>query len=342
VAREATLIELRYHVASLVAVFLALAVGILIGSSMVGTPSVESQIRRLKSGFDRIQAEDRRLREENEVLRQQARVLENALRQAVPAVVRERLADKRIGIIVTGQGIDASLLRETKYLLTTAGASVGSITTFQGNLLPENPASREVILTRSGIDAQDAERATRQLAARIVRGVVRGGEADLLRTIGQYSPGLALDGDYALPVDAVAVIAGDANEEQARAMADGTSIQARIADVLREEGIAAVACERAACPISLMTHFARYNLTTVDSLDTAVGKIALVLALAGKQGHYGTKPSAAQVLPDLDIEPVPTSVSPTRSPPHGPRVPGRPHESLLLAPGRSGHAPAGR
>jgi hypothetical protein len=342
VASEAELIELRYHVASLVAVFLALAVGILIGSSMVGTPSVESQIRRLKSGFDRIQAEDRRLRAENEELRGQARLLENALRQTVPAVVQGRLAERRIGLIITGQGIDASLVRETKYLLATAGASVGSITTLQGPLLPENPNSRQIILTRSGIDTQDTTRAERQLAARITRAIVRGNEPDLLRVIGEFSPGLALDGDYALPIDAVTLIAGDATEEQAQAMSDGTSIQARIADVLREEGIAAVACERAECPLSLMAYFARYSLTTVDSLDTAVGKIALVLALAGKQGHYGTKPSAAQVLPDLDLEPMPRGESPARSLPRAPQEPGQPRESLLLAPGRSGRGRAGR
>ncbi|MDH7570657.1 MAG: copper transporter, partial [Armatimonadota bacterium] len=70
-----------------------------------------------------------------------------------------------------------------------------------------------------------------------------------------------------------------------------------------------VACERSDCPVSLTPHFARYHLSTVDGVDTPLGKIALVYALAGRRGHYGTKPTAEKVLPDLEPVPVPQPVS---------------------------------
>lgn len=298
------MIDLKYHIASLVAVFLALAAGILIGSSMVGSQSVENQIRNLKTRFDRIQADDRQVRNENRDLRQQVQTLESALRLAAPAAVRARLTGKRIAILASGAQPDAGLLRDIKQLLSMAGATVTSITVVKANLLPENPASRQAIVTRAGIDAVDPARGSRQLAGRVVRAIVQGAEPDFLRWVSQYSPGLTLDGEYSVAVDGVVWLASAAAEEEADQLASGTSVTARVAAVLSEQGTRAVACEPATVANSLMPHLARYNLTTVDCVDTPVGKIALVYALAGKEGQFGVKPSSARLLPELDVEPV--------------------------------------
>ncbi|MBI3947608.1 MAG: copper transporter [Armatimonadetes bacterium] len=307
------MIDFKYHVASLVAVFLAVAVGILIGTSMLDTPSVENQIKTLKAQFDRIQAESRSLNVANEELRGQARVLESALRQVAPAAVQGRLAGKRVAFIISGRPPEAAVLREVKFLLATAGAGVSSITTFAGNLLPENPISRQALVDEAGLDMSDPDRARRRLAARVTREIVLGRSAETLRVVAQYSPGVTLDGSYDLPVDAVVLFAAAETEEEARSVGEGTSIQARIADVLREEGIHTVACELETCQVPLIPYLARYNLTTVDGIDTPLGKIALIYALAGKQGHYGTRPPAAQVLPELDITPI---TSPGAPPDH--------------------------
>ncbi len=341
---DTTLIDLRYHIVSLAAVFLALAVGILIGTSMVGTPSVEKHIRRLRVDFDKVQKEDRRLQGENQDLRQKTRVLETGLRQVVPQMVRGRLAAKHVAVLSCGRMPDASLLREIKFLLTSAGAAVTSITTFQGNLLPENPSSRKILLDATGIEATDLERARRHMAARIVRETLLGRDPSLVRLLGQYSPGLLLDGDYSVAADAAVFLPTASNDAEERALAEGTSIQARIADALREQGITTVVCETQQSAVPLIPYFARYNLTTVDGVDTPLGKIALVYALAGKQGHYGTRPPAAQLLPDLDTEPAtqPGDAPPSRSQQPAPPEPARPHASLLRAPARSGRSPASR
>jgi hypothetical protein len=304
------LIDLKYHIASLVAVFLALAVGILIGTSLIRSQSVESQIDHLRDRFDRIQAEDRQLRADNSELQQQIRTLENALQLVVPAAVRARLTGKRIAVIVSEPRPDTSLLRDLKHLLNGAGASVASITTLRGNLIPENAASRQAILAHAGIEGQELERARRQLAGRIVQGVVQGKEPEFLRLAAQYSPGLVLDGDYTLPVDGVLLLAATSTEET-EALTHGNGVLARVASVLAEQEVPVVVCERQAVTASLVPRFARYNLTTVDSVDTPLGKIALVYALAGKQGHFGTKPDLAQLLPELDLEPL----SPEPTPP---------------------------
>lgn len=298
------MVDFKYHVASLVAVFLAMAVGILIGTAMLGAPAVEKQVKTLKAHFDRIQLENRTLSATNEELKDRVVLLENALHQVVPAAVQGRLVGKRLAFVVTGKPLDAATLRELKFLLTTAGASVNSITTIAENLLPENPVSRQALAEQAGLDLSDSDLARKRLATRMVREIVLGKNVELLRVLGQYSPGVTFDGDYSLPVDAVVLFPSPRGEEEARAVEKGTSIHARIADVLRGEAIHTVACEPANCSVPLIPHLARYNLTTVDGVNTPLGQIALVYALAGKHGHYGTRPPATQVLPDLEIGPV--------------------------------------
>lgn len=340
------MIDFRYHLASLAAVFLALGLGILIGTSMMGSHSVEGQIKGLRKEFDRIKEEDKRLHQENQTLMDQAHTLDNALRQVVPVVVRGRLTDKRVALILGGQGADAGLVRETKLALITAGAIISSITTFSGGLLPENAERRQALVDRLGLDATDGDRAGRQLAAYLVRQIVLARDPESVQAVGRLSPGILLDGDYTQPVDAVVFVTDAATEAEATLMQQSTSVQARIADALREQGIPSVICERQGSPASVMGFFARYSMATVDSLDTPLGKIALVYALGGKPGHYGTKPSAVQVLPDLDLAPPQANTerapatsgrapAPTHSLLPGPQAHSRPHGSRLPAPGDS-------
>ena len=102
-----------------------------------------------------------------------------------------RLAGKRVAVLISGEVPDASLLREMKYLLTTAGASAASIH-LSGNVLPENQAG----------DA-DRRRPTRRPecrpcpavpATRVVRAVVTG-KAFVSSACWANTAGVLFDGD---------------------------------------------------------------------------------------------------------------------------------------------------
>jgi hypothetical protein len=88
----------RYHAVSLVAVFLALAIGILIGAEFGGDALTNTRKNLERSLTGNLQDERERADELNGKL---ARSDEFAGR-VYPALVRERLAGKRIGVVALG------------------------------------------------------------------------------------------------------------------------------------------------------------------------------------------------------------------------------------------------
>jgi hypothetical protein len=70
---------------------------------------------------------------------------------------------------------------------------------------------------------------------------------------------------------------------------------------IADSGIPAVGVERTSPAASAMKAFARSGLSTVDSVDTSPGRLALVLELAGADpGHYGVEETATSgVLPPV-------------------------------------------
>src|SRR6202008_3275361 len=66
---------------------------------------------------------------------------------------------------------------------------------------------------------------------------------------------------------------------------------------LANAGVPAVGVERSAPATSAIKAFSRGGLSTVDSIETSAGRLALVLELAGAgTGHYGVDPTATSGL----------------------------------------------
>ena len=66
---------------------------------------------------------------------------------------------------------------------------------------------------------------------------------------------------------------------------------------LADGGVPAVGVERSAPASSAITAFSRGGLSTVDSVETSAGSLALVLELAGAaSGHYGVEETATSGL----------------------------------------------
>jgi len=100
------LFDLRYHIASLVAVFLSLGLGIIVGVTMVGD---EALVKEQKVLIDRLEEDFRILREKNLMVQKQIDEykwtigwLNGFSENTVPLLIRECLTDYRLVIIETG------------------------------------------------------------------------------------------------------------------------------------------------------------------------------------------------------------------------------------------------
>lgn len=80
------IVDIRYHIASLAAVFLALALGILIGTSMISSDAINEQQKKMIEGLEK----------EFAVLREENKVNADALMQAQEVIANQQKFNERV------------------------------------------------------------------------------------------------------------------------------------------------------------------------------------------------------------------------------------------------------
>lgn len=122
------IIDFRYHLTSLVAVFLALGIGIVIGSLVVGDDFVsrivyeqESIVKRLEQDYENLKTEARLSREETHDLKRMVEQYRQYTRESFPFLIKDRLAGQKVAVIEQGVFSVPQFLLEN---LTLSGAEV--------------------------------------------------------------------------------------------------------------------------------------------------------------------------------------------------------------------------
>ena len=308
------MVDFRYHVVSIVAVFLALGIGIVVGSTAIDRVVIDrlqNEVDDLRGRKDEAQ---RRADELDDIVRR-----DDALVRAVePQLVAGRLASRRV-VVIAAPGVDKDLRAEVVGALTRAGARVSA----QVRLLPRlaDPAAGAEIddlvarLVPAGLSlptGSPVERAAAELAfalsgdealpaAATTASVVAGFRAADLIEIDGAAPVAGSLVVFLTPVPPVTgaspspdLLSRDALLAVARAF--GQRAAATVAGAARggaAEG-SALAGVRADDDIGR-------SVATVDGVDRAGGRVVVVLALddarAGRVGHYGSGPGAKAPAP---------------------------------------------
>jgi hypothetical protein len=123
-------ISLRYHIVSLVAVFLALALGIVVGSTVLreGTVSV------LRATGEQVRQSNESYRQENLALKQEQARQQEFATTVLPDLVRGRLRDRHVVLLDTDK-VDGGVREQVTQVLGTAGAEVDGRVTFNAGRL---------------------------------------------------------------------------------------------------------------------------------------------------------------------------------------------------------------
>lgn len=288
------IIDLRYHIASLVAVFLALGIGILIGSTVLGNDTLARQQKQLT---DKLMVQMEQLRQKNETVQARANALEidnntqkQFEKQVLPVLVQGRLAGYHLAIIETNSyGFPDDLIAT----LRQAGASVESITTvLNGFSLGKQ---KETIQSRLGWGNLTEEQLITRLAGEIARGVVKGDNQQVLNILVE-SDLIKTTGKYGIPLNGVIIIGGSQDRDMVRPQ----TVDLPMIDYFLNHKISVYGVEETGVLYSYMSDYQKKRISTVDNIDTIPGQVALVMAMAGKPGHYGVKSTAQKLLPALD------------------------------------------
>lgn len=285
--------DLRYHVASLAAVFVALLIGILVGVAMSGKVD-DAEKQALKSEVDGLNA---RLEAASEgranVTREQA-AIRAFVKNAYPSLIADRLVGKRVAILFVGP-VDAGVRQDIERAVSDAGANTP--VRMRSLKLPIDPETIENRLTGELRQYRAAE--LDELGRALAREFVDGGD-----TPGWNALTSALveekAGSFRRAADGV-VVARTVEPQQGETSVFLAGFYEGLADM----DVPAIGVETSDVGRSAVEPWRQAGLSTVDDVDGAAGRLALALLLSGSpSGSYGVKKSAGDgIIPP--IEPLP-------------------------------------
>jgi hypothetical protein len=284
--------DLRYHVASLAAVFVALLIGILVGVAMSGKVD-DAEKRSLQSDVHKLEAQLDAASERRANGTREQKAFQVFVRNAYPALVADRLADKRIAIVFVGP-VDPAVRRDIQRTIEDAGSSA-----------PVRIRALKVPVDTQRIDGQlDGDLAEYKtelddLGGELARELVDGGDTPAWDAL---TPFIVEEksGSFRRPADGV-VIARTVRAQQGDTYKLLKGFYSTLADI----DVPTIGVEPSGVSESAVGAWSSAGLSTVDDIETPAGRLALALLLSGSPiGNYGLKDTADDgIVPPVEAQP---------------------------------------
>jgi hypothetical protein len=299
-------IDFRYHIVSIVAIFMALAVGIVLGSG----PLKDDISGFLEDRTEQLAQEKVDLQDEISTLRSERDANEQFAELAQPVLV-DGLLTTHVTTIVVLPDADGGQVDAVEDVIVAAGGSVGERVTIESAW--SDPEQSEILArVAENIAKGDRDEDTYDLAAQVLAEALLtpGGRSvgepsfDSIGVLGAFELEgfIAADEDEVILAD-TAIIVGPSGAVQ-----DADLTLMPLMTALDDEGVGAVL----AAPLGsdsddgvvgvLRSSDADGVVSSVDRLDTVNGvtvtATALAEQIAGGVGHYGTGEGADGPAPD--------------------------------------------
>lgn len=287
------MIDLKYHIYSLVAVFLALAVGMLIGASMGGGLTGSEAIGKQSEAIERLNKQFRAhqdtLAEKQSALDDMARDLKQADALSVrllQPLLQNALAGRGVALVQLGQGDEVATA--VRAALQLAGAAVNSTTRIDTQFGFGDPEQMKKASGALPIEFQSSGKEPYQQFWGYISTVLSSGRADAPFDKLASAGVLQVEGDLSRPNRFVVVIMPKG--EDAVALKD--TILTPLLDRLKAADLSpVVAAAQASSSATPEEYWQQLDVPTVSHADMTFGQISLVEALAKEEGHYGLGPS---------------------------------------------------
>jgi hypothetical protein len=313
-------IDFRYHLVSLIAVFLAVALGIVIGTTQLNGPLTDN----LQGQVTALQDDKRSLEDQTQLLQTQLNDVGGFDEAVGPTLVHGTLSGRSIVLVVTSPDVDTAVVEGLTALAGSAGATVtGTIRLTDAYADSSTEGTLDSFLSGPGIPATVISSPSTTDPGERVASVL----AQVLMVPGPGSPGtgiapsptdtstvlagleelgvLSRDSSSVSPADfAVVLTAGTVSDPRTTALV-------QLAAALDDQGSGVVvAGDLASAGNGGLVEVVRNDqaatsiVSTVDNVTTAAGRISTILALAAEgrntSGEYGV---------GKDTQPVPPPAS---------------------------------
>jgi hypothetical protein len=281
--------DLRYHVASLAAVFIALILGIVIGVGLSGSGvTKEADLKVARLDRDKARAEAQAYKEQRDQLRKAS----NAFDRVYPIVMQDLLLGKRIAVLFVGR-VDGGLASEIETALTDAGAHPAMRTLALKVPIDVKQLDNALIAQGPQLERYVGDDKLDVLGSALADEFINGGETPVWKALGRVLVG-ERTGNVRQRADGVVVVRTIKPQEGATAR-----FLRGLYTGLASSDAPAVGVEDTGTTPSAIPTFDDRGLASVDDIDLDTGRAALALLLAGaRSGHFGVRDDAEAILPE--------------------------------------------
>lgn len=283
------MINIKYMVITVISIFLAISIGIFMGAQLDSQSIVlkqqEAIITNIQQQFDELSKTNASMEGEIKGLKDINSLNDAYIKNIFPDYIGGKLAGANIAIIKTTKDYTFSDMEKT---LKTAGAHIPAVITVTDKIVEAGDGELDQMMDYFG--AAKNQDAGDLIAQKVIEALNNGKTQDMDYL--QQKGYIEVTGDFAAAPNYV-VIAGGSKEKTIK----GNVLDVPLIKNLKAIGIPVVGVENADAPNSYIELYNKQKISTVDNVDTVIGQTSLVLVLTGKQGNFGIKGTADNLMP---------------------------------------------
>lgn len=285
--------DIKYYIITITAIFISLGIGIFIGFNMNGQEIFLEQqqqlVNSLENRFNDLRLEKEKLQKTIEELSAENELKEDFIEKAYFEIIDQKLSGFHIAILQTTEHYYYHTIRES---LEEAGATVPLHLIFTDKILYLPVAELNNINNFLGVELTKEE-VMEKVHADIMNLLVNDDFTSLMSfLIDNQFIELIQYIQYEYPVDQV-VIAGGGNVENNQSII----VDLNLIEDLHQNNIRVIGVERLDIPHSSIPVYRESGISTVDNIDTLLGRISLVFVAKGRDGSFGEKPYSEELVP---------------------------------------------
>ncbi len=281
------MIDIRYHLVSLIAVFLALSLGIILGTVIVDKGIIVEQqkalVSDLQNEFDELRLANRELQRELD----RANEFESAV---YDQVISGKLEDKNI-VIISTTNISESLQAEIRKSLNKSGAEAFFIKIKKSNYNSKSVSKIENFFTEENLNQDEM---WQKLLTRVASDISTSRDSNFLKFL-EKEKILYISGSLTIPTNNVVIFGGRDKDEKVKF----EDIDKILIESFLDFEVNVVGVETTKVEKSFMRNYQNAGLSTVDNIETIPGRVAMIYVIAGNSGRYGIKNTAQSLLPPI-------------------------------------------
>lgn len=308
------MIDFRYHLVSIIAVFLALALGMIIGTAALNG----AVLNDLENRIDGLQSENSDLKDEVSQAESDAAAGDAYADESQPIVLPGRLAGSPVLLVVV-PGADGDQVAATEAVLAEAGAEITGTVTIDPSYAEEANAQalRDLVpeLVPEGFEVPETDDPYEQVAALLAAVLVTapdqpGATPEQISTVlaGLEGLGVIDATDISGPATLAVTVSGapDGDEQTATALNEALLPLLEELDAGGSGSLVAGPTESAQSDGvvgAVRDGNVKDTVSTVDNLQSVVGQTSVATGLqldgAGTVGQYGNAAGATALVPPL-------------------------------------------